>query len=387
MPIELLMAVSGLVAGAFGAMLGLGGGILIVPLLTLGFDVPLSAAVGTSLICVIATSTGAAAINVRAGRADVRLGITLGAGTVVGALTGGVAAGFLPERVVAGLFAALLAYTALTMLQRLRGGESDAPDAPALDPAAPDGPDAPAYRSHRLPPALGGSFLAGNVSGLLGVGGGIVTVPLVHLVMGAPMKVAVATSNFMLGMTAAAGAYTYLFRGDVDPRVAAPMVVGVALGAALGASLGPRIRTRMADGNLRDRRRVRGGPDGPSRPGVGMNDDGRDAGELGRGIAAILRVGTIMAVLTIGVGFIVASMTGLPSRGGRPLTDYLTVPGPDAPVAVGLFALTLLPMIAIAYAARAFARSGERHRLVMSLVVLALLGASLVVAAAVGGAS
>lgn len=118
-----------------------------------------------------------------------------------------------------------------------------------------------------------------------------------------------------------------------------------------------------------------------------MNGNGRDAGELGRGIAAILRVGTIMAVLTIGVGFIVASMTGLPSRGGRPLTDYLTVPGPDAPIAVGLFALTLLPMIAIAYAARAFARSGERHRLVMSLVVLALLGASLIVAAAVGRAS
>ena len=243
MPIELLMAISGLVAGAFGAVLGLGGGILIVPLLTLGFGLPLSAAVGTSLICVIATSTGAAAINVRAGRADVRLGITLGAGTVVGALTGGVAAGFLPERVVAGLFAALLAYTALTMLQRLRGGASEADDAPPADPAAPDGPRAPAYRSHRLPPALGGSFVAGNVSGLLGVGGGIVTVPLVHLVMGAPMHVAISTSNFMLGMTAAAGAYTYLFRGDVDPRVAAPVVIGVALGASVGAVVGPRIHT------------------------------------------------------------------------------------------------------------------------------------------------
>ena len=243
MPIELLMAISGLVAGAFGAMLGLGGGVLIVPLLTLGFGLPLSAAVATSLICVIATSTGAAAINVRAGRADVRLGITLGAGTVVGALTGGVAAGFLPERVVAGLFAALLAYTALTMLQRLRGRASEADGAPPAKPSAPDGPMAPAYRSHRLPPALGGSFLAGNVSGLLGVGGGIVTVPLVHLVMGAPMQVAVSTSNFMLGMTAAAGAYTYLFRGDVDPRAAAPMVIGVALGAAVGAAVGPRIHT------------------------------------------------------------------------------------------------------------------------------------------------
>jgi uncharacterized membrane protein YfcA len=242
MPIELLLALSGLVAGAFGALLGLGGGILIVPLLTLGFGVPLSAAVGTSLVCVIATSTGAAAVNVRAGRADVRLGILLGAGTVVGALTGGLVAGLLPERAVAGLFAALLAYTALTMLRRLRGGAGEMLEAGPVDPAAPDGPPAPPYRTRRLPAALGGSFLAGNVSGLLGVGGGIVTVPIVHLVMGAPMQVAVATSNFMIGLTAAAGAYAYLFRGDIDPRQAAPMVVGVALGAGLGARLGSRIQ-------------------------------------------------------------------------------------------------------------------------------------------------
>ena len=244
MPLELLLVVGGLVAGAFGAMLGLGGGILIVPLLTLGFGVPLTAAVGISLVCVIATSTGAAAVNVRAGRADVRLGITLAAGTVIGAFTGGVVAGVLPERAIAGLFAALLAYTAVTMLNRLRAGApaevtADTP----IDPTAPDGPLAPAYRSRRLPAAVGGSFLAGNVSGLLGVGGGIVTVPLVHLVMGAPMPIAVATSNFVIGITAAAGAFTYLLRGDVDPRVAAPMVIGVALGAALGAGLGRRIRT------------------------------------------------------------------------------------------------------------------------------------------------
>ena len=119
MPIELLLAASGLLAGAFGALLGLGGGVLIVPILTLGFGVPLPTAVGTSLIGVIATSTGAAAINVRAGRADVRLGLTLAAGTVVGALTGGVLAGFAPERLVAGLFAAMLAYTALTMARGL----------------------------------------------------------------------------------------------------------------------------------------------------------------------------------------------------------------------------------------------------------------------------
>jgi hypothetical protein len=89
---------------------------------------------------------------------------------------------------------------------------------------------------------VGGSFVAGNVSGLLGVGGGIVTVPLLHLVMEAPMRIAVATSNFMIGMTAAAGAYAYLFRGDVDATVAAPVVLGVAAGAAIGARLSARLR-------------------------------------------------------------------------------------------------------------------------------------------------
>lgn len=242
MPIELLLILSGVVAGTFGAMLGLGGGILIVPILTLGFGLPLTAAVGTSLVCVIATSTGAAAINVRAGRADVRLGITLGAATVVGAVTGGIAAGILPERVLAGLFAALLAYTAFVMVRGLRAARRPRGPEPSLDPTAPDGPEAPSYRGHRLPLAWAGSLVAGNMSGLLGVGGGIITVPLVHLVMGAPMRVAVATSNFMIGITAAAGASAYLFRGEVDPRVAAPVVIGVTVGAALGAGIAARLR-------------------------------------------------------------------------------------------------------------------------------------------------
>lgn len=243
MPFDLLLALSGLLAGAFGALLGLGGGILIVPILTLGFDMPLTAAVGTSLICVIATSTGGAAVNVRAGRADVRLGILLGAGTVVGALTGGVVAGFLPDRVLAALFALLMVYTAITMGRgALRRPSAAAPPEPSGQAATPDGATEPAYRTRRLPGAVGGSFLAGNVSGLLGVGGGIVTVPLLHLLMEAPIRVAVATSNFMIGMTAAAGAYAYLFRGDVDATVAAPVVLGVAAGAAIGARLSARLR-------------------------------------------------------------------------------------------------------------------------------------------------
>ncbi len=241
MPTEVLLAIGGLVAGAFGALLGLGGGILIVPLLTLGFGIPLQAAVGTSLVCVIATSIGGAAVNVSAGRADVRLGIILGAGTVVGAFTGAIVAGFLPERLLAALFTALLAYTTLAMLRGLRRRPDDAEA--SVDPTAAAGPAAPSYRSVRLPWAIGGSFVAGNVSGLLGIGGGAVTVPLVHLLMTAPMRVAVATSNYVIGITGAAGAYAYLFRGDIDPRQAAPVVLGVVAGAALGARIGQRVRT------------------------------------------------------------------------------------------------------------------------------------------------
>jgi uncharacterized protein len=248
MPTELLLVLSGLVAGTFGAMLGLGGGILIVPILTLGFGIPLTAAVGTSLVSVIATSTGAAALNVRAGRADVRLGITLGAATVVGAASGGILAGYLPERLLAGLFAALLVYTGLAMIRGLRGGRPEPHAGPEPDPTTPDGPGAPAYRTHRLRLAWGGSVVAGHASGLLGVGGGIVSVPLIRIVMGAPMRVAVATSNFMIGITAAAGAAAYLFRGEIDPRVAAPVVVGVTIGAALGAGIAARLRPAWLTG-------------------------------------------------------------------------------------------------------------------------------------------
>ncbi len=244
MGIDLLLALSGLAAGLFGSLLGLGGGILIVPLLNLAFGYPLITAVGTSLICVIATSTGAASHNVRSGRADVRLGLLLESGTVIGAVVGGLVASLIPERLLAGFFGLLMFYTAYTMGRRAFGAERSDEGAVRVDPSAPDGPDAPPYRTHRRPLALAAAFFAGNVSGLLGVGGGVIKVPLVHLVMGAPLHVAVATSNFIIGVTAAAGAYAYLFRGDIDPGVAGPVVLGVAAGAFLGARVGHRIHAR-----------------------------------------------------------------------------------------------------------------------------------------------
>jgi hypothetical protein len=239
-----LLFAGGVAGGLFGAVLGIGGGVLIVPLLTLGFAVPLPAAVGVSLVCVVATSTGAAAWNVRAGRADVRLAIFLEVGTVLGALGAGLAAPLVPERLLAAAFALLMVYVAAAMLRSGRITSPSAPNDPEVEPSAPDGPGAPAYRSHRLPEAVAGSVGAGVVSALLGVGGGVVKVPLLRLVMGVPLHVASATSNYIIGVTAAAGAYPYLLRGQVDTAVAGPMVLGVAAGAAAGAALAPRLRAR-----------------------------------------------------------------------------------------------------------------------------------------------
>jgi uncharacterized membrane protein YfcA len=239
-----LLFAGGVAGGLFGAVLGIGGGVLIVPLLTLGFQVPLAAAVGVSLVCVVATSTGAAAWNVRAGRADVRLAIYLEVGTVFGALAAGFAAPIVPDRLLAAAFAILMVYVGIAMTRSGPAARITSAADPAVDASAPDGPGAPTYRSHRLPEAVAGSVGAGVISALLGVGGGVVKVPLLRLVMGVPLHIASATSSFIIGVTAAAGAYPYLLRGQVDPSIAGPMVLGVAAGAAAGAALAPRLRAR-----------------------------------------------------------------------------------------------------------------------------------------------
>lgn len=261
MIVGLLLAAGGFGAGVFGSLLGLGGGILIVPLLTVGFGVPFREAVGVSLVCVIVTSSAAAGVYLERHTANLRLGMLLEVFTASGALLGGLVAFLLPERVLAGLFAALLAYTAFSMLRRSR-----APVAPPSPPAAADGPGAagdagrdpgvssrsladdvagPGYRPRRLGAGAGGSLGAGVLSALLGVGGGIVKVPLMHLVMGVPLKVATATSNLMIGVTAAASAVVYLLRGGIDPYVVGPTAVGVFAGALVGSRLATRIDVRI----------------------------------------------------------------------------------------------------------------------------------------------
>ncbi len=256
MIVGLLLAAGGFGAGVFGSLLGLGGGILIVPLLTVGFGVSFREAVGVSLVCVIVTSSAAAGVYLERHLANLRLGMLLEVFTATGALVGGLVAFALPEQLLAGLFAILLAYTAISMLRRGRASASPSPASTDELGAADAGADpttasladeiaGPGYRPRRLAAGAGGSLGAGVVSALLGVGGGIVKVPLMHLVMGVPLKVATATSNLMIGVTAAASAIVYLLRGGIDPYVAGPTAVGVFVGAMVGSRLASRIHVDL----------------------------------------------------------------------------------------------------------------------------------------------
>jgi uncharacterized membrane protein YfcA len=242
----------GVAAGLFGSLLGLGGGILIVPLLTLVFGLPLLTAVGVSLVCVIVTSGAAAGVYLERHIANLRLGMTLELFTAAGALIGGLVAFLLPERVLEGLFAALLLYVAATMVRR-RDPAPDGAEAEDLVTASDeDGPAArlsgPGYRIRRLGLGAVGSVGAGIVSALLGVGGGLIKVPVMHVIMGVPLRIATATSNLMIGITASASAIIYLLRGGIDPYVAAPTAIGVFLGASAGSRVAHRIDLRILRG-------------------------------------------------------------------------------------------------------------------------------------------
>jgi uncharacterized membrane protein YfcA len=266
----LLLLGGGVAAGLFGSLLGLGGGILIVPLLTLGFGLALIKAVGVSLVCVIVTSGAAAGVYLERRVANLRLGMTLELFTAAGALAGGLVAFLLPEHVLELMFATLLLYVAVTMARRrdsaspvddassTRPDAGDASDVPALAPE-PGSPTSaplsfderlsgPGYRVHRLRFGVVGSLFAGVVSALLGIGGGLVKVPVMHVVMGVPLRVATATSNLMIGITASASAIVYLLRGGIDPYIAAPTAIGVFVGASIGSRAAHRIDIRILRG-------------------------------------------------------------------------------------------------------------------------------------------
>jgi uncharacterized membrane protein YfcA len=252
--VGLWMLGGGAAAGVFGALLGLGGGILIVPLLTLGFGLPLREAVGVSLVSVMMTSSAAAGVYLERHVANLRLGMTLELFTATGALVGGSIAFLVDERLISLLFAVLLGYVAITMLMARPGGALSSPDMAGIDgtldladatrPSVLDRLAGDGYRVRNLGRGIIGATGAGIASALLGIGGGIIKVPLMHLSMGVPLRVATATSNLMIGITAAASALIYLVHGGIDPYVAGPTAIGVFAGATVGSRLGHRVDLR-----------------------------------------------------------------------------------------------------------------------------------------------
>jgi uncharacterized membrane protein YfcA len=234
---------AGAVSGTLGALLGLGGGVFLVPFLNLVLGFPFGVAAAISLTTVIATSS-----TVSAGRAgrqliNMRLGMLLEVATAGGSFLGGITAQLVAQSVLQRLFGIVAVVVAIIMLTRLRRRNV------ILDPAADPGilggryfedesGTTVTYRVRRLPVALSASFIAGNVSSLLGIGGGIIKVPILNAWCGIPLRAAAATSAFMIGVTATAGAIIYYGHGQLEPTLAAAAVLGVQLGSWGGMRLG-----------------------------------------------------------------------------------------------------------------------------------------------------
>jgi uncharacterized membrane protein YfcA len=232
-----------IVAGLLGALTGLGGGVVIVPMLTLGFGVDIRYAMGASLISVIATSSGAAAAFVKEGYSNIRVGMFLEVATCLGALAGAYLATRVPTQALAIVFGLVLLYSAyLSLTAKDRVVEDDGPeDALAarlkLDSQMPVAGGWIPYRVHHVTGGFVLMSVAGVLSGLLGIGSGAIKVLAMDRVMKLPFKVSTTTSNFMIGVTAAASAGVYLGKGFIDPGLAAPVMLGVLGGSLVGAKI------------------------------------------------------------------------------------------------------------------------------------------------------
>ena len=246
----LLLFVTGAATGLLGSLLGIGGGVFLVPLLTLALGVPIRVAIAASLISVMATAVASASVNLDRGLVNIRLGLVLEVATAAGALFGGLIAGYLSPRQLYLIFAATMA--AMGIVMALRSGRRNViadltVDVGALGGRLQEGETSYVYRVRRLPVALFASLIAGAISGLLGLGGGIVKVPILNTFCGIPIRVAAATGTFMIGITTAASAFLYYARGDI----VLPITAAVALGALPGSLIGARVSERVATRSLK----------------------------------------------------------------------------------------------------------------------------------------
>jgi uncharacterized membrane protein YfcA len=241
-------------AGFLGSLTGLGGGVIVIPALTLLFGVDIHYAIGASLVSVIATSSGAAAAYVREGFTNIRIGMFLESATTVGALLGASLAAILPEAAISVIFGVVLVFSGVQTLKSHEG--DDGGDGRPLDKIAtflrmhssyPSPEGSISYHVRRVPGGMALMMVAGGLSGLLGLGSGAFKVLAMDRVMRIPFKVSTTTSNFMIGVTAAASAGVYLNRGYVDPGLAMPVMLGVLAGSLFGA----RVLAKSASKTIR----------------------------------------------------------------------------------------------------------------------------------------
>lgn len=223
-----------------GAITGIGGGVVLSPVLALYFGIPIRQAIGASLVAVITTSAASSSVHLQRHTTDIRLGMTLELATALGAAVTAYLVGYFNRSLLEGIFAAFLLYSSITILWRRGKVKPGDESSPAINGEIP----IPPYEPKRYPLGMAASLVAGGLSGLLGIGGGPIKVPVMYIFMEVPLQVATATSNFMIGVTAAASAIVYYRRGDILVDVAAPLAVGVFLGSLLGARLTPRLRTQ-----------------------------------------------------------------------------------------------------------------------------------------------
>jgi len=244
-----LVGMGSFLAGLLGALTGLGGGVVLVPFLTLLFKVDIHYAIGASLVSVIATSSGAAAAYVKEGFSNIRIGMFLEIATTVGALLGAFLAAKLPTHVIAIVFGTVLLISAYSARKPRPLADRQLPPDPLatklkLNGTFPESGTLRSYNVQRVPAGFSLMFGAGALSGLLGIGSGAVKVLAMDQAMEIPFKVSTTTSNFMIGVTAAASAGVYLNRGYIDPGLAMPVMLGVLAGSLLGTRILVRAETK-----------------------------------------------------------------------------------------------------------------------------------------------
>ncbi|MCL4434992.1 MAG: sulfite exporter TauE/SafE family protein [Actinobacteria bacterium] len=249
----ILMFVISIAAGVLGSLIGLGGGVVVVPVLTLIFHIDIRLAIGASIVSVIATSSGAAAAYVRERMTNLRAGMFLEIATTTGAISGAFLTTILPPQFLFILFGVVLAYSGVAMYAKrhqdrlltvshdrianrlnLHGSYYDEAEHKEV-----------IYKVTGTKPGLALMYVAGMVSALLGIGSGALKVPAMDLAMHLPMKVSTATSNFMIGVTAAASAGVYFARGQIDPVIAAPVAAGVLAGATVGSLMLGKMESKV----------------------------------------------------------------------------------------------------------------------------------------------